>query len=124
MSRNHEELEAFRLADALVPQVYRVTAFLPPEERFGLQSQIRRAAISVPTNLVEGCTRESTREYLRFVEIALGSAQELDYLLRLLPRLSLPSEGIPELASQSQRIARMLQGLMSSLKRLEHLPGA
>ncbi len=124
MSRNHEELEAFQLADALVVGIYKATASFPPEERYGLQSQIRRASVSVPTNLVEGSSRESTREYIRFVEIALGSAQELEYLLKLSIRLRMSISNISVELQQVNQLIRMLQGLLASLRRLLGSPGA
>src|SRR5882762_4215349 len=84
---DHTQLRAFELADEVAMLVYRVTAGFPKEELFGLTSQIRRAAVSVPSNIVEGCARDSEAEYLRFLNIAFGSLRELHYQLNLSKRL-------------------------------------
>jgi len=85
--RDHTKLRAFELADEVAMLVYRVTARFPKEELFGLTSQIRRAAVSVPSNIVEGCARDSQADYLRFLNIAFGSLRELHYQLNLSKRL-------------------------------------
>ena len=72
--RDHTKLRAFELADEVTVLIYRATRGFPKEEIYGLTSQMRRAAVSVPSNIVEGCARESQTEYLRFLEIAFGSA--------------------------------------------------
>jgi len=88
--RDHSKLRAFELADEVTLLVYRLTQRFPKEEIYGLTSQIRRAAVSVPSNIVEGCARESETEYLRFLEIAFESLRELHYQLGLSMRLGYP----------------------------------
>ncbi|MCH8956986.1 four helix bundle protein [candidate division KSB1 bacterium] len=85
--RDHTKLRAFELADELALIIYQATKDFPREETYGLTSQMRRAAVSVPSNIVEGCARESQVEYLRFLEIAFGSLRELHYQFSLAKRL-------------------------------------
>lgn len=81
MSDRWKNLEVWKLADTFALEVYRVTKKFPREEVYGLTSQLRRAALSVPTNIVEGYSRRGDRELRRFLDIALGSLAETKYLL-------------------------------------------
>lgn len=85
--RDHTKLRAFEIADAVVMEVYRVTRIFPKEELFGLTSQIRRAAMSIASNIVEGCARNTEADYLRFLDMSYGSAKELEYQLSVADRL-------------------------------------
>jgi four helix bundle protein len=88
MSRDHRKRVVFQLADQLVTDVYKVSNAFPPSERFGLHTQLRRAAaVSAVCNIVEGCARRKTKEYLNFLNIASGSAAEAAYLSQLSVRL-------------------------------------
>ncbi|HEX5624552.1 MAG TPA: four helix bundle protein [Saprospiraceae bacterium] len=85
--RDHWQLRAFQLTDEVALDVYRISKDFPKDELYGLTSQIRRAAVSAASNIVEGCSRESIKEYLRFLEIAFGSVRELNYQWSLATRL-------------------------------------
>ena len=116
MSRDPNKLKAFRIADELVVDVYRRTKDLPVEERYGLQSQIRRGAVSVAANLVEGCARRSERDYLHVVGIAIGSASEVRYLIQLAARLGFVHRAeCGRLADRYGDVIRALQSLVASL---------
>ena len=117
MSRDHRKLKVFALADDLVLDVYRATREISVEERYGLQAQIRRAAVSVPTNIVEGSARRSTRDYIHFLVIALGSASEVRYLLSLARRLEVvPTPAASALEGRYDELVRSLEALVKSLE--------
>ena len=98
--RDHKKLRAFKLADELAIDVYRMTMNLPKEEIYGLMSQMRRAGVSVASNIVEGCARESQSEYVRFLEIAFGSLRELHYQFSLSSRLGYLNEKTISMSEQ------------------------
>lgn len=89
--RDHTKLRAFEMADEVAVLLYKVTAGFPKEEMYGLTSQMRRAAVSVPSNIVEGCAREGQADYVRFLNIAFGSLRELHYQVGLSKRLGFMS---------------------------------
>jgi len=78
----YERFEAWQAAHELALEIYRITDPWPKEERFGLTSQLRRAALSAPTNIAEGAAKRGNKEFRRFLDIALGSLSEVSYLLR------------------------------------------
>ena len=115
--RDHTKLRAFELADALAILIYKGTASFPREEMFGLTSQLRRAAVSAASNIVEGCARFSEAEYLHFLDIAYGSAREVEYQVSLAHRLGfLPEAAHDELQSASAETAKVLNGLLRALR--------
>ena len=114
--RNFHELKVWEKAHRLVISIYEVTQHFPSEERFGLTLQIRRAAVSIPSNIAEGCGRNTDPEMARFVDIATGSASELDYQIRLARDLRyLDEDSYKKLADQVQEIRRMLYAFMKKM---------
>ena len=119
MARDHRKLRVFAAADSLVLDVYRATNGFPAEERYGLQTQLRRAAISTASNIVEGSARRTTREYAHFINVSVGSAAETDYLLDVARRLGyLSSSEQSSLAARYQEVLRGLQSLINALQKL------
>ncbi|MCA9668153.1 MAG: four helix bundle protein [Myxococcales bacterium] len=118
VSRNPRNLVVFRLADELVLDVYKATRLFSLDERFGLRAQLRRAAVSVPTNLVEGCARPTARDYRYFVAMALSSASEVRYLLGLSTRLGeLDAPVSATLVARYDKLVRSLQSLVGAIGR-------
>jgi len=116
--RDHTKLRAFELADDLVLSVYAATRRFPREEMFGLAAQIRRAAISAPSNIVEGCARNSEADFLHFLDMAYGSAREADYQIGLAHRLGyLPDDDFASLSAKSKETGKVLNGLIRSLRK-------
>lgn len=118
MARNHEHLEAFRMADHLVVTVYRATARFPRDERFGLTSQLRRAAVSIPANIVEGAARRTRRDYAHFLNLAHASASETRYLIDLSHRLGYLTEDFDECRNCALSTVKLLQKLQQAVDAL------
>jgi four helix bundle protein len=113
------ELNVWKRSHALVLEVYRVTKAFPPDEKFNLISQIRRAALSVPTNIAEGSKRKSKQEYARFLNYAEGSLSETEYLLVVSRDLGyLPSKTCQRHLDEISEITRMLYALRSKVAQL------
>jgi four helix bundle protein len=112
----HKNLDAWKLSFQFVKAVYLITPKFPAEERFGLVSQLRRAAVSVPTNIAEGAARRSKKEFVHFLYIAEGSVSELDTLIELSLELSfLPGEHAAMLLASLENISKRIIGLIKKL---------
>lgn len=115
--RNHNKSKAFQLSDSLALMVYKICAQLPAEERFGLAAQMRRAAVSIACNIVEGCARHTGADFLRFLDIAYGSARELEYQASLAFRLGyIDVKSNQELSAACEETSKVLNGLIRSLR--------
>ena len=121
--RDHTKLRAFVLADEVAMRTYLETRDFPKEEVYGLTAQMRRAAVSVPSNIVEGCARESQGEYLRYLEIAFASLRELHYQVELSRRLGYFHRPEPDdyetLLAETEKV---LGALVRSLRAPNRIP--
>lgn len=115
--RNFRTLNIWKEGIALVKKIYKLTEIIPSEEKYGLKSQMCRAAVSIPSNIAEGCSRSSEIEFKRFLEIAIGSAFELETQLIILNELGFATQElldpILELLNNEQK---MINGLISKIK--------
>ena len=121
ITSSFRDLDVWNEAMLLVEDVYAVTRAFPRDEQFGLSAQLRRAAISVPSNIGEGCRRKRRKATLHHLDIALGSQGEVEVQIELAMRLGLcpRSEG-RRVLDRTERVGRMLNGLIRSLQPLEH----
>lgn len=114
--KSYRDLDAWREAMELVVAVYGLIRKLPMEERFGLAQQLRRAAVSIPSNIAEGHARGATRDFTRFISIARGSMAEVETQLELAVRLRLlEPEAVAPIANKCDKLGRILRGLRKSL---------
>jgi four helix bundle protein len=120
MSGTFEDLQAWRLSMDLVEAIYRCTQQWPGEERYGLVSQIRRAAISIPSNIAEGKGRASDKEFIKFLNYARGSVYELQTQIKIAFRLNfLSGPTASVLENQAAEVGRVLNGLIRAITNME-----
>jgi four helix bundle protein len=113
----YTKFDVWRKSIDFVASIYTVTKSFPKEEMYTLTSQIRRAAISIPSNIAEGRSRRTTREFMRFISIASGSAAELETQIRIAERLAyLSCQQATPLLNEIDDISRMLNRLYASLE--------
>ncbi len=118
MATNYEKLEVWQKSMDFVKEIYTVTSRFPTEERFGISSQMRRAAVSIPINIAEGSGRGTKTSFCSFIYIARGSAYEVETLLNVSYRLGfLSKEFFLWRKEDLQEIIRMLNGLINSLRK-------
>lgn len=115
--KSHLDLTVWRASIALAKSVYEVTRSFPKEELYGLTSQIRRASVSIASNIAEGSARQGTKELIQFLYIAAGSANELDTHFEICKEIGLTSETDSKAMQHDiSEVLRMLRGLIRSLK--------
>lgn len=115
--KDFRDLKVWEKAHMLTLSVYRITAGFPTDERYGLAGQLRRAASSIPANIAEGCGRQGDAELARFVQIAMGSASELEYHLLLSRDLKyITADTYGPLHQQTIAVKRMLTSFLQKLR--------
>ncbi len=115
--KSYQDLEVWRKSIKLATMVYKLSARFPPEEKFGLTSQVRRAVVSVAANIAEGSEHQGKKEFLQFLSIAGGSLAETETFLILAQELGMAApEHTKPLLAQSAEVGRMLNGLKRSLR--------
>lgn len=116
--RDHTKLRAFELADRLALETYEITGAFPKDEQYGLTAQIRPAVVSIASNIVEGCARNTTADYLHFIDMAYGSSRELQYQLSLARRLNyVPDLDWKRTENLCDEVTKVLNGLIRALRR-------
>ena len=115
--KSHKDLDVWRLAVDLACEVYKTTGTFPKEEQYGMVNQMRRAATSIASNIAEGAARQSSKEFVQFLHIALGSTSELDTQLEIATRVNLANPGeLQKLQESAARVNQMLRGLVKSVR--------
>lgn len=118
MGRSYKDLVVWQKAMALVTETYRATASFPKDELFGLTSQVRRAAVSIPSNIAEGQGRLSEKEFRHFLGQARGSLMELETQLQIAENLGyLQKEATADLMESCAEVGRILNGLLASISK-------
>lgn len=115
---HHRNLEAWKESIKFVTEIYEITKTFPKEELWGLTSQIRRAAVSIPSNIAEGCGRTSSKETVRFMDITLGSIAEVETQLIIAKNLEYIDSN--ELIDKLSKINALVQGIKKYLSKLEN----
>lgn len=114
---SYEDLEVWQLAMDLAEMTYNLTREIPKEELFGLSAQMKRAAVSIPSNIAEGYGRDGTASFVHFLRIALGSARELETQLLLAARLGMvPADHVVRPRDTTIRVSKMLRALVRRLE--------
>jgi four helix bundle protein len=115
----HNDLEVWKKSIDFVTEIYKITKEFPKEEIYGLTSQIRRAAVSIPSNIAEGSGRKSDKEFIQFLYIALGSVAETETQLIIASKINY-LENSENIIKETETIRRMLLGLIKHLKGKRH----
>lgn len=119
--RDYKNIKAYQLADNLTLEIYKITKTFPKEETYGLISQLRRAVVSVPTNIAEGASRQHTKDYTNFLYIARGSLAETEYLLYLSNQLGyLSNKDFEPIDDLRKNTAKTLFGLIEAVTKEIH----
>ncbi len=113
--RGHRDLEAWKRSMAFVTTTYRITQEFPKEEIYGITNQMRRAAVSIPSNISEGASRGSAKEFIQFLYIALGSLSELETQILIAGNLQYLSN-VDDLIKETEVLRKLINGLIFSLK--------
>ena len=114
--KSHKDLEVWKISMDFVTDLYKITNEFPPSELYGLTSQIKRAAVSIPSNIAEGAARKNTKEFIQFLHVSLGSLAEIETQLEISSRLGYIKQ-LSSLEQKSTSIRRLIIGLISSLKK-------
>ena len=118
MEKPHKQLEAWKQSMDLVIEIYRTTENFPSQEIYGLTNQIRRAAVSIPSNIAEGAAKQTKKEFTNYLHMAQGSLSELDTQIELARRLGyLDDENWKILDQRMERIDKMITGLIRHLSK-------
>jgi four helix bundle protein len=115
--KDFRQLKVWEKSHQLALAIYKMTRQFPKEELYGLTSQIRRASMSIPTNIAEGCGRNTDADFARFLQMAMGSASETEYQLILARDLEfLPTDSYEKLHNEVEEVKRMLASLLKTLR--------
>ncbi len=115
--RSHKDLDVWKMAVKLAGRAYEITENYPRTEKYGITSQIRRAAVSISANIAEGAARQSKKEFIQYLSIAMGSASEVDTLIEISLEIKMGNrKDLLELQANNIQISKMLGGLIRSLK--------
>jgi four helix bundle protein len=115
--KDFRQLKVWEKSHQLALAIYKITKEFPKEELYGLTSQIRRASMSIPTNIAEGCGRHTDADFARFLQMAMGSASETEYQLILAHDLDfLSNDSYEQLRNEAEEVKRMLASLLKTLR--------